>query len=324
MPSDHGVQRCERCGARVRRTATAAGRRLLVDADPAPTGNTAVYTDGTGRLRSRSLTADRPTLEHLEWRAMPHPATCKAPEPRPRRSGGRRRTGVRVAPLAGVAAVSAPAGTLPAVPDAYGALIAEEALALLGERITPEEAARLGQKTVAAARRDGWHISARPQHAAPDGLVAQAPIGDGPDALRPFERQLLAGLARGRTVVQIAEDTHTRIATVRSRYKRLRTRLHVRTGAQAVAQAYAHGWLTGLLPEDRPAVRLTPRERAVLEAAAAGLSVDRIALRLDLARGTVQTHLRTAYARLDARNQPHAVPLAIQHRHITPTPTRRP
>jgi hypothetical protein len=97
MLSEHDVQTCESCGARIRWTVTAAGKRLPVDADPAADGNTAAYYDGTGRLRSRGLTRERPVLEHAEWLAKPHVATCtnKPPRPSGSRSGARTRQGVR-------------------------------------------------------------------------------------------------------------------------------------------------------------------------------------------------------------------------------------
>jgi hypothetical protein len=82
MPSPQGVTTCPSCNESIRWAITAAGRRQPVNAEPDEKGNLAVYTDGTGTLRSRVLTADRPTLEHLEWRAMPHVATCVGPAPR--------------------------------------------------------------------------------------------------------------------------------------------------------------------------------------------------------------------------------------------------
>ena len=97
--SDHDVAMCESCGARIRWTVTAAQKRLAVDADPADDGNTAVHTDGTGRVRSRGLSKERPTLEHHEWLAKPHFATCKNPPARrSSRTGARPRSGVRPVP----------------------------------------------------------------------------------------------------------------------------------------------------------------------------------------------------------------------------------
>lgn len=96
MPSDHDVEICDNCCARIRWTVTATGKNLAVDADPAEDGNTAVYRDGTGRLRSRGLSKERPSLEHAEWLAKPHVATCTRPRPGRSSSGAQRsRTGVR-------------------------------------------------------------------------------------------------------------------------------------------------------------------------------------------------------------------------------------
>lgn len=82
MPSPHGVTTCPSCHQRIRWAITAAGRRQPINPDPDEQGNLAVYTDGTGTLRARVLTKERPALEHLEWRAMPHVATCMGPAPR--------------------------------------------------------------------------------------------------------------------------------------------------------------------------------------------------------------------------------------------------
>lgn len=85
MPSAADVAHCDHCYARILWTVTAVGNRQAVNADPDAAGNLAVYADATGRLRSRGLTKERPTLEHSEWRAMPHAATCTRPRT-PRRT----------------------------------------------------------------------------------------------------------------------------------------------------------------------------------------------------------------------------------------------
>ncbi|MFE6853460.1 hypothetical protein ACFVDH_22050 [Streptomyces sp. NPDC057674] len=92
--STHDVSSCSGCGAPIRWTVTATRKRQAVNPEPDPKGNLAVYADGTGRLRSRGLTKERPALEHLEWQAMPHQATCPRPAPR-RTAQPRQRTGVR-------------------------------------------------------------------------------------------------------------------------------------------------------------------------------------------------------------------------------------
>lgn len=97
MPSETDVVRCGLCGERIRWTVTAAGRALAVNATPDTTGNQAVYADGTGRLRSRGLTNERPVPEHAEALYRPHVADCKRPLGAPTRQR-HPRTGVRPQP----------------------------------------------------------------------------------------------------------------------------------------------------------------------------------------------------------------------------------
>ncbi len=84
MPSDHTVDHCRDCFARIRWAITVNGRRQAVNADPDEAGNLAAHVDGTGTLKVRVLSAERPTLEHAEWKAMPHAATCRSPRSRTR------------------------------------------------------------------------------------------------------------------------------------------------------------------------------------------------------------------------------------------------
>ncbi|MFE7525229.1 hypothetical protein ACFU7Y_05860 [Kitasatospora sp. NPDC057542] len=58
-------------------TITAASARLAVDANPSALGNTAVYRDGTGTIRSRRPNAELPLLPY-ERLHLPHAATCIA------------------------------------------------------------------------------------------------------------------------------------------------------------------------------------------------------------------------------------------------------
>jgi two-component system nitrate/nitrite response regulator NarL len=57
---------------------------------------------------------------------------------------------------------------------------------------------------------------------------------------------------------------------------------------------------------------LTPREHAVLELAAEGLSTREIATRLNLASATIKTHLQSIYHKLDAPDRASAVAAAIR------------
>ncbi|MFD3483806.1 hypothetical protein [Streptomyces sp. NPDC058665] len=97
MASEHQVDRCATCGARIRWTTTARGAALAVDADPDPTGNQACYTDAAGTLRSRGISTERPVVEHAEVLYRPHVASGHTP----RGTTGapqHRRTGVRPPP----------------------------------------------------------------------------------------------------------------------------------------------------------------------------------------------------------------------------------
>ncbi|MFJ2866797.1 hypothetical protein [Kitasatospora sp. NPDC087314] len=77
MLPKRALARCRRCGTAVHWTITAAGARLAVDANPCVLGNTAVYRDGTGTIRSRRPNAELPLLPY-ERLHLPHAATCIA------------------------------------------------------------------------------------------------------------------------------------------------------------------------------------------------------------------------------------------------------
>lgn len=78
-PPRPDITRCTTCDAQIIWTVTEAQRRLPVDAEPNPAGNTAIYQDHVGRWRSRGLNRDRPDVEAYETRHMPHFATCTTP-----------------------------------------------------------------------------------------------------------------------------------------------------------------------------------------------------------------------------------------------------
>ncbi|CAM5481273.1 MULTISPECIES: hypothetical protein [Streptomyces] len=66
---------CGICGAPIRWTITEGRKRLAVDAQPHPDGNTAVSRDGRGTWLSRRPTEELP-LAPFEKLHMPHVATC--------------------------------------------------------------------------------------------------------------------------------------------------------------------------------------------------------------------------------------------------------
>lgn len=67
---------CRGCGQRVFFVRTVAGKKLPVNLEPDPAGNTAVYRDGSGCFVGRSLTKADPTPAPFEKVYMPHMATC--------------------------------------------------------------------------------------------------------------------------------------------------------------------------------------------------------------------------------------------------------
>lgn len=65
-------------------------------------------------------------------------------------------------------------------------------------------------------------------------------------------------------------------------------------------------------PESRP-IRLTPRERNVLELIAEGLSNKQIARRFAISEHGVKRHVANLLAKLNCPNRTHAVTLALRH-----------
>ncbi|MFE3033082.1 hypothetical protein ACFXKY_15730 [Streptomyces canus] len=70
------ASRCHICGAPIRWTITEGRKRLAVDVEPHPDGNTAVSRDGRGTWLSRRPTEELP-LAPYEKLHQPHVATCE-------------------------------------------------------------------------------------------------------------------------------------------------------------------------------------------------------------------------------------------------------
>lgn len=144
-------------------------------------------------------------------------------------------------------------------------------------------------------------------------------------ALREYDLPLLAGLARGNGLAELAHRLDVPKGTLDNRLWRLRGRTGARTRAHAVSIAYQRGWMAGLRPEARQLNVLTARQLDVLAAVADGDSNRETAARLGLSRNTIGTHLRHIYTALgvDTSGAPrcHAVALAHQHG-LLPRPDR--
>ncbi|RSS51385.1 helix-turn-helix transcriptional regulator [Streptomyces sp. WAC01280] len=194
---------------------------------------------------------------------------------------------------------------------AVGAVVAAEAVAQLGNRISDDMATQLGQAVYDALVRSGWHIA--------EGLGRRAHRIS--PTLWDYDPAILAGLARGYSAHEIASSTGVPVATVRNRILRLRRRTGAANSANAVAIAYRSGWMRSLKPEPRAYMALSGRQREVLALVADGLTNEQIAARLQCSTNTITTHLGRLYRVMDAQRpgapatctRARAVALAYQH-----------
>ncbi|MYV64452.1 hypothetical protein GT043_00410 [Streptomyces sp. SID2131] len=197
------------------------------------------------------------------------------------------------------------------------AIVAATATELLGRRIEAAEAEQLGAAAIQALRASRWTVE-------PDPCRARrlSPL------LWSYDPPILAGLARGHTLVEIGQTIGAPAGTVRNRLFRLRHRIGAANGAQAVAIAYQNGWLNGLAPEPRDRIGLSGRQHQALTLIAAGHSNNGIGRLLGLGDSSVATYIRRLYVALgvDRTNttfavaRPHAVAIGYQHG-LLPLPT---
>lgn len=164
---------------------------------------------------------------------------------------------------------------------------------------------------------------------------------DANPASRLFLRRTLDEL-RGTTVRQfVPPDQMARLEELWARFVREGTivatiRIHPPDGAELVADVSAVAnmlpgahlvvwmpaeWSAEELPvvvddSERPAGRLTGREREVMRLLAMGCGVEQIATDLSLSPATVKTHVRNALRRLNARNRAHALAIALRQGEI--------
>ncbi|MFC8171191.1 LuxR C-terminal-related transcriptional regulator [Streptomyces sp. NPDC057325] len=197
------------------------------------------------------------------------------------------------------------------------AIVAATVTELLGRRIGPAEAEQLGTAAIQALRASRWTVEPDPRRA-----HRLSPL------LWSYDPPILAGLARGHTLAEIAQSTGAPTGTVRNRLLHLRRRIGAANGAQAVAIAYQHGWLNGLTPEPRGPITLSGRQHQALTLIAAGHTNDAISRMVGLGDSSVATYIRRLYVALGvdrtgttfAVARPHAVAIGYQHG-LLPLPT---
>ncbi|WP_158575943.1 helix-turn-helix transcriptional regulator [Streptomyces corynorhini] len=150
-----------------------------------------------------------------------------------------------------------------------------------------------------------------------------------PDVLRDYDLMILAGLARGQSLPEVAAAAGLATGTLRNRTREMRMRIGAACSAQAVAVAYQQGWMAGLAPEPAPDAAPSGQQRRVLVMLAEGLTNEQIGRRLNITSLTVSSYLRRLYAamgtarpgRSSAAARAHTVALAYQHGHLTTTST---
>jgi DNA-binding NarL/FixJ family response regulator len=131
--------------------------------------------------------------------------------------------------------------------------------------------------------------------------------------LPPLYRRVLAGLARGRSNVEIATDLGVSVNRVRSTLDQLGARAGTSFRSGIVGWAYRTGQLTGLAPEPRPGLRLSPARLQVLDGMARGLTDEQIAAVRWVSVNTVKAQGKEVFAALGVRCRAHAVAIGYQH-----------
>lgn len=126
------------------------------------------------------------------------------------------------------------------------------------------------------------------------------------------ELQLMFGVARGRTLAQMSMDLHLGASTVKTHMHNLMTKTNCHTQAQLVSWGYRNGYMHGLKPEPRPAMKFTAREMSVLQYAVLGLENPDIAHRLILSLDSVKTYMTRLRIKMQAKSRAHIAALAWQ------------
>ncbi|MFA1549178.1 response regulator transcription factor [Actinomadura chokoriensis] len=81
----------------------------------------------------------------------------------------------------------------------------------------------------------------------------------------------------------------------------------------AVTPHVLHAYRTAFRPRPTPSATLSARERQVLELIGTGATNPEIAARLNIAEGTVKTHIGSIFTKLDLRDRAAAVIYALRH-----------
>jgi DNA-binding CsgD family transcriptional regulator len=129
--------------------------------------------------------------------------------------------------------------------------------------------------------------------------------------------RILAGLARGRRITEVAEDLHLTRSSVIRLLQRLADQEDMRrTMANYVDYGYRSGILMGLRPEPKPLVELNDGEADALPLVADGLTDLEIARRLGVAEDTINSRMKRLRRKFNTRTRAHSVAVGYQHRYL--------
>lgn len=126
------------------------------------------------------------------------------------------------------------------------------------------------------------------------------------------EMQLMFGLARGRTLAQIGQDLYVSTSTAKTHMHNLMGKTGCHTQSQLVSWGYRWGYMRGLNPEGRPALKFTPREMTMLQYCVMGLENPDIARRAIVSLDTVKTYMTRLRLKMKAKNRAHITAIAWQ------------
>jgi DNA-binding CsgD family transcriptional regulator len=129
--------------------------------------------------------------------------------------------------------------------------------------------------------------------------------------------RILAGIARGGSLSEIADELHlTRSSTIRL-VQRLADREGLRrTLATYVDYGYRSGILVGLSPQPKPLVELSDGEADALPLVADGLTDLEIARRLGVAQDTINSRMKRIRYKFNSRTRAQAVAVGYQHEYL--------
>ncbi|MFC7928759.1 LuxR C-terminal-related transcriptional regulator [Streptomyces cinereoruber] len=136
-------------------------------------------------------------------------------------------------------------------------------------------------------------------------------------ALAPRERQVLEGLADGRTLPEVANSLRLRDGTATGYLKLAKRRLGASENPAALAHAYANGSITRPEQRDPEDLFLPVEQRELIPLIAQGLRATQIAARTKRPVAVVRRDARELMAALGAKNPAHVVTQAWAYQLLT-------